>query len=251
VRRSSGFTRWRKVARAVRQTALLAAIVTGPPAWAESRSSMPPDYRPPGTGDVCPAIEEDYEFCSVDTWSGNCPAFVRDARRLGEIYRSELRAHPDWKPDLQNSIWWGCGSAQLGDLRSVLERLDTPQARAALTVEPYRSLSAPPAPAAAPHPHRERDCLGLSTQSERDACGAGNLSHAKAVHERFFAACQQNVAPEMRAQLVDAEASWRKLLPLECTGTGYTRDECLARAYEERTQSIGSMHPECAGGAAD
>ena len=88
--------------------------------------------------------------------------------------------------------------------------------------------------------------LGLETQAERDACGARNLSRAKAYHARAYSACQQRVAPALGGELIDAEASWEKLLPLECTGTGYSRDECLARAYEERAKSIDSLHPECA-----
>jgi len=238
--------RWVTVSLACRQSAVLVLILIAAPAWAEADALVPPDFHPPDVGDLCPAIEEDYEFCSVDIWSGNCPNFVTDARRLGGIYRSELREHPGWEAALRSTIWWGCGSAQLDDIRSALERLGTPQARAVLAEEPYRSLAQPAESAAAPPPHQERDCLGLSTQAERDACGARNLSEAKAEHARLYGACQQKVAPGLSGELIDAEASWEKLLPLECTGIGYSRDECLARAYEERAQSIASLHPECA-----
>jgi arylsulfatase A-like enzyme len=45
--------------------------------------------------------------------------------------------------------------------------------------------------------------------------------------------------PTLVAAAGDADVKG-KLLPLECAGAAYTRDECLARAYEERTQSIAS-----------
>jgi hypothetical protein len=230
-----------------RATWLLMGILLGAQAsGAEPQSSPPPDYRPPDTRELCPALAEDYELCSGDTWSGNCADFVVAASRLGEIYRSELREHPGWSNQLQTTLWWGCGSADLRELRSLLERIDTPQARAVLAEEPYRSLREPRAPAPRPPPHQELDCVAPSTQAERDACAARNLARAEAEHERAFGACRERVAPALRQELVDAEASWKKLLPLECAGAAYTRDECLARAYEERTQSIASMHPECA-----
>lgn len=223
-------------------------IFCASPTTAIPEPQLAPDYRPPDTGDLCPAIEENYELCSDDTWSGNCPGFVTDAGRLGEIYRSELREHPGWGDALRTTIWWGCGSAKLEDLQSLLLRLDSPQARSVLAEEPYQSLGPPRVPArAAPPPNRELDCVAPSTEPERGACAAHNLSQAKAAHARAYANCSQKVAPALSGELVDAEESWVKLLPLECEGDAYTRDDCLARAYQERTQSIASQHPECAG----
>lgn len=215
-------------------------------AWAGPESSPPPDYRPPDTQELCPALAEDYELCSDDQWSGNCADFVAAAGRLGEIYRSELRKHPGWIAGLQDTIWWGCGTAGLAELRALLVRIDTAQARAVLAQEPYRSLGEPRAPAAEPSPPEEQDCLVPSTEAQRDACAARRLARARAEHERFFAACRDRVAPALRQELVDAEKGWEKDLALECAGGGYTRDECLAQAYQERAQSIASMHPECA-----
>lgn len=229
-----------------RQSWLLAVILLGAGASpAAPETSLPPDYQPPNMQGLCPALAEDYELCSDDPWSGNCADFVAAAGRLGEIYRSEVRQHPGWASELEKTLWWGCGSAHLEELRSLLERIDTPRAREVLAEEPYRSLREPRAPAPRPPPHQELDCVAPSSEAERDACAARNLARAKGEHERAFGACRERVAPELRQELVDAEASWKKLLPLECSGAAYTRDECLARAYEERTQSLASMHPEC------
>lgn len=236
------FDRYRNLATGLLAVILLEAGV----AWAEPASSPPPDYRPPQTGELCPALAEDFELCSDDPWSGNCADFVTAAGRLGEIYRSELHEHPSWVSGLQTTIWWGCGSAHLGELGSLLERIDTPQARAVLVEEPYRSLRKPSAPAPRTPAHQELDCAAPSTPAERDACAARNLARAKARHERIYGACRERVAPALRQELVDAETSWEKLLPLECAGDAYTRDECLARAYDERARSLASMHPECA-----
>jgi hypothetical protein len=238
----------RMTTRATRQQAWVVTLLLFG-AWASragSESSLPPDYRPPDTQALCPALAEDFELCSEDTWSGNCADFVVAAGRLGEIYRSELRAHPSWIAGLQDTIWWGCGTAPLAELGSLLERIDTPQARAVLAQEPYRSLgkprSRPPEASAA----EEQDCLAPSTQAQRDACAARRLARARAEHERVFAACRDRVAPALRPELVEAETGWEKDLVLECAGSGYVRDECLAQAYQERAQSIASMHPECA-----
>lgn len=240
-----------------RRTWLLALILLGAQASpAEPRSSPPPDtrapdYRAPDTQGLCPQLAQDYELCTSDPWSGNCAEFVTAAGRLGKIYRSELRAHPGWASDLQTTIWWGCGTAELPELRSLLERIGTPEARAVLAEEPYASLAEPRAPARPPLPPQELDCEAPSTPAERDGCAARNLAQAKAEHERAVATCRKRVAPELRQELVGAEASWEKLLPLECTGTGEMRDECLAQAYEERTRSISSLHPECAAAGPD
>lgn len=228
-----------------RRVWLLALALLGTGASAPE-SSLPPDYRPPDTRGLCPSLEEDYLLCSGDSWSGNCADFVAAAGRLGEIYRSELREHPGWITGLRTTIWWGCGEAHLVDLRSLLERIDTPQARAVLADEPYRSLAKPRPPAPPPAPDQELDCVTPSSQGERNACAARNLAQAKASHERALAACRERVAPALRQELLDAETHWEQLLPLECEGNAQTRDECLAQAYEERRQSLASMHPECA-----
>jgi hypothetical protein len=216
---------------------------------AGSESSLPPDYRPPETQELCPALAEDFELCSDDLWSGNCADFVVAAGRLGEIYRSELRAHPGWIAGLQETIWWGCGTAPFTELRALLERIDTPQARAVLAQEPYRSLGQPRPPSREAAPPEEPDCVVPSTQAERDTCAARRLARAKQEHERFLAACREKVAPGLRQELMQAESGWEKEVGLECAGSGFVRDECLAQAYQERAQSIVSMHPECAPGS--
>jgi hypothetical protein len=230
---------------------LLSGLLLGAQgSWVPDDSSPPPDFRPPDAQGVCPGLVEDYQMCSDDLWSGNCPDLVTAAGRLGEIYRSEVARHPSWIDELRTTVWWGCGEATFQELGALLERIDSPQARAVLAEEPYRSLRLPPKPAPAPPappPTAEPNCEAPSTQAERDACAAVELRRAKAEHDRVFAACQKRVARALHRELTEAEASWEKDLPLECPGTGQVRDECLANAYRERTGSIGSMHPECAG----
>jgi len=230
----------------VARSALLALLVLGTPASAASPPPVPPDFRPPDTGEICPALEEDYELCVADTWSGNCPGFVTDAQRIGEVYRSELSQHPGWVTALQTINWWGCSPAQLGDLRALLVRLDTPEARAVLAQEPYRSLDKATAPAATAPPLERADCVKLETQTEREACAAQNLSRAKTEHASAYGACSRRVAPGLAEELIEAERNWEHLLAVECEGDPYTRDECLAQAYDERAKSIDSLHPECA-----
>jgi hypothetical protein len=44
------------------QICLLAMLLlAAQAAWAAPESSPPPDYRPPGTRELCPALAEDYE----------------------------------------------------------------------------------------------------------------------------------------------------------------------------------------------
>lgn len=227
---------------------LLSAVLLGAQAWVPDDSA--PDFRPPDSRGVCPALAQDYEMCSADLWSGNCADLVTAAGRLGEIYRSELGEHPSWIDELRTTIWWGCGEAHFEELGALLARIDSPQARAVLAEEPYRSLRRPPEPSPAPPappPAAAPDCEAPSTQAERDACAAAELDRARAEHGRVFAACQKRVAPALHQELIDAEKSWERELPLACPGSGQVRDECLANAYRERTQSIDSTHPECAG----
>ncbi len=228
------------------RAAWIALFVLWAPTSAAPSPPVPPDFRPPDTSEICPALEEDYELCVGDTWSGNCPGFVTDARRIGEVYRSELSQHPGWIDALQTINWWGCGPAQLSDLRALLARLDTSEARVVLAQEPYRSLGAAKAPAASAPPLEEADCVTPQTQAEREACAAQNLARAKAEHARVYGACSRTVAPGLADELVEAERNWEQLLALECAGDAYTRDECLAQAYDERAKSIESLHPECA-----
>jgi len=228
----------------IARRALLALLALATSASAAS-PPIPPDFRPPDTGEICPALAEDYELCVADTWSGNCPGFVTDARRIGEVYRSELSQHPGWIDALQTVNWWGCGPAKLSDLRALLARLDTPEASAVLAQEPYRSLGERKAPAASAPPLEEADCVTPKTQAERGACAAQNLARAKAEHARVYGACSRMVAPGLADELVEAERNWEHLLALECEGDTYTRDECLAQAYDGRAKSIESLHPEC------
>jgi hypothetical protein len=229
---------------------LLAAILLAPRSSpAQEGSSPPPDYRAPETGDLCPRLAEDFELCAGDLLSGNCADFVGAAGRLGAIYRSELSRHPGWVTPLRTTVWWGCGSASLAEMGSLLGRIDTPEARAVLAEEPYRSLreeaAAARTPARMPPQPQEPDCLAPATPAERDACAAAELARSKAAHESAFAACRSKVIPALASELMEAEKAWQVTLSGECPGAAYTRDLCLAQAYRERTESIAAMHPEC------
>jgi hypothetical protein len=225
----------------------LGPIAAGP-AWADP-AAPPPDYRAPSAAGLCPALVDDYELCAGDLWSGDCADFVAHAARLGESYRAEVRAHPDWADELRSTIWWGCGSADLAQLRALLERIGSPQARAVMAAEPYRSLVRTEVPAAA-EPDAAAppgaDCEAPASEAERAACAARALAAAKAHYQQFFGACREQVGPDQRPELLDGERSWEGMLSLECAGTGSTRDSCLARAYQERARSLSEMHPECA-----
>lgn len=217
---------------------------------AQEASSPAPDFRAPDTGDLCPGLAEDFELCAGDLLSDDCADFVAAADRLGGIYRAELGRHPGWVTPLRTTNWWGCGSASLTELGELLERIGSPQARATLAQEPYRSLPDEAAPARAPAPMppaaEEPDCLSPATAADRDACAAFELAQARAEHESAFAACRQKVIPDLASELVDAEKAWQATLAGECPGEAtYTRDTCLAQAYRQRTGSIAAMHPEC------
>lgn len=214
---------------------------------ADSEASIPPDYQPPGAQQLCGALTLDYELCDDDPQSGNCAGFVDAADRLGEIYRSELRAHPGWITDLRTTLWWGCGNANLEELRSLLARVDSAQAGAVLAQEPYRSLAPAPAaaPVARPAAPEEPDCITGATPEARSACAARALAEAKAAHAAAYDACRQRVGPAFRETLASGEQSFERMLPLECTGVDFTRDECLANAYRERTRTMLSTHREC------
>jgi hypothetical protein len=49
--------------------------------------SVAPSASPPSTPqDICPAIDEGFQLCASDLWSGNCAQFVAAAGRLAELY---------------------------------------------------------------------------------------------------------------------------------------------------------------------
>ena len=214
----------------------------------------------PASGDVCPALADDYSFCSDDPWSANCEGFVAAAERLAALYRSELEGHPGWEASLKATVWWGCGSAHLSDLAALLGRIDTPRARALLQSEPYEGVSresAGGAPSSAP-PTAATDCNAPETAAARWKCADHELAAANAAHERIFEECKERVAPGLRSQLLGAEASWKRNRQTECAvevaayrdtdedARAFVRARCLARTTRRRTQALLNTHPECA-----
>lgn len=225
-------------------------LASGAALVASAASAQPP----PSSSQVCPAIDEDYELCSGDPMSGNCPGFVAAAAALAELYASQLAEHPDWKESLDTTIWWGCGSANLAAIKTALAGVGTPRARALLESEPYRSVSQPRAPAFEPAGPTVVDCVNLAP-SERDACAARELAAAQAEYARTLQHCQQVVAPGLRSDFIAAERAWNASKGIECEGAGdasqdpsvegYARSTCAAQSTRQRTRSMLAAHPEC------
>ena len=186
--------------------------------------------------------------------------FVAAAERLAALYRSELEGHPGWEASLKATVWWGCGSAHLSDIAALLERIDTPRARALLQSEPYEGVSreaAGAAPSSAP-PTAATDCNAPETAAARSECAGRELAAANAAHERVFEECKERVAPGLRPQLLGAESSWKRNRQTECAvevaaypdkdedARAFVRARCLARTTRRRTQALLNTHPECA-----
>jgi hypothetical protein len=202
---------------------------------------------------VCPGIEEDGLLCSDDLMSGNCQDFVTRAAQLGALYRTELQELPESRTSLLTVNWWGCGPNSLGDVKALLLRIGTPRALAVLKDEPYASLAGPlPPPLAEP----QLQCDELSNPSERSACMATRLEAAQASHQRALETCQKRVAPGLRDDLAQGEASFKALLPVRCDAQAagvsdqdsktFVRSRCLVQALEDNTRGMLAAHPECA-----
>lgn len=207
--------------------------------------------------DVCPAIDEDYRLCSQDLMSGNCSAFVRDAEALARLYRFRLKQDPRQARLLRTTIWWNCGSANLFQIEALLGEIGSPEARAVLQSEPFRSLTmagagapgpsfdaqnAGDAQAAGPQPAAEVDCDALETDAEQSACQARELQALETRHRRAFEVCKQSLPPDQRSALVAQEQAWRSELEGECTDP-----PCLSAGIRQRDQAIQRAFPRCGG----
>jgi hypothetical protein len=110
--------------------------------------SSPLDYGPPNSEGLCsgsPTTKTSAPTtCGAATARTLSPLRAAPAGSIAPM----LRAHPDWSTALQSSVWWGCGSPDLGEIRSLRQRIDTHAAHASLAEEPYRNLGAPGTPAA-------------------------------------------------------------------------------------------------------
>lgn len=212
---------------------------------------------PPSTSIVCPAIDEDGMLCSADFMSGNCDDFVAVADRLGALYRSELKKLPGSEGSLKTTIWWGCGSGNLQNIKTLLTQIGTAHALAVLHTEPYRSLPAVPPPGPPPSPSAAPPrCEDLTHPIERNLCIGAQLQSARTDHERAFERCKDLVIPDLRDDLLAAESSFRALLPGRCDAQAdgsdekslqtFVRSRCLVEALADDTRGMLAAHPECA-----
>jgi hypothetical protein len=233
-------------------TAAAALLASALPAAAQDK--LPP---PPPRSEVCPAIDEYGQLCTHDRWSRDCEAFVDVADRLGALYRSEYTKLPESGDSLLTTIWWGCGSATLSDIRRLLQQIGSKHALAVLKTEPYKSLpSAKPMSGPAPPPATGPVCENLTSAAEMSACESTKQKAAQAAHRRAFEACQGVVVADLRDTLIGAESSWEAMLPELCDASGegyddpdraaYMRSRCMLESTVERTQAMFAAHPECA-----
>jgi len=197
---------------------------------------------PPPTSAVCPAIEEDFDLCSDDLLSGNCRDFVEAARALGRLYRFNAQREPDRENELRTTVWWECGTRNLGEIAALLARVGSPEARSVLQSEPYRSLSEPgftavpsPGPPAPPV-----ECDALTSDSDRDACEARELAALKKRHEQLFEACRNLLPGSLQDELAGQERAWRMRLEAECDDP-----ECLSSSIRHRDDEIQQAFPQC------
>jgi len=238
-----------KTRRSVLVAALLAAALP-----AAAQDQLPP---PPPRKEVCPAIDEYGQLCARDRWSRDCSAFVDVADRLGALYRSEYQKLPESGDSLLTTIWWGCGSATLPDIKRLLQQIGSKRALAVLATEPYKSLpTAKPMSAPAPPPAAGPVCENLTSAAEMSACESTKLRSAQSAHRQAFDACRQVVDADLRGTLVGSESSWEEMLPSLCEASGegyddpdraaYMRSRCMFESTIERTQAMFAAHPECA-----
>jgi len=221
---------------------------------ARAQDQLPP---PPPRSEVCPAIDEYGNLCKRDRWSRDCGAFVAVADRLGALYRSEYAKLPESGDSLLTTIWWGCGSATLSDIKRLLQQIGSKQALAVLKTEPYKSLpNAQPMSGPAPQPSYGPICENLTSAAEMSACESTRLRSARTAHRKAFESCNAVVDAGLREPLIGAEASWEAMLPELCGASGegyddadraaYMRSRCMVESTEERTHAMYAAHPECA-----
>ncbi len=242
--------------RLLAPTLLLTALVLQDESPA-SEAAAPPGPGAPSPQGVCPAIDEDFVLCSSDPWSGNCAQFVAAAGRLAQLYQIQVDDTPERTPLFLSTNWWGCGEATLGDMKGLLLRIGTPEARALLAQTPFSRLPAPtpevapspPAPGVAP------DCEGAPTPDARDACAASELASARVAYRRTLEACKVEIAAPLRSTLEGSEQAWEQGLPAQCDAAAleydqprlraFARSQCLSRAMRERARGMLAAHPEC------
>jgi len=230
-------------------------LIAGPPAAAQDE---PP---PPPSSSVCPSVEDDGLLCTSDSlgMSGNCGSFVVAADRLGGLYRAELQKLPDSKEALLSTSWWGCGPSNLYDVKRLLVRLGSAPALAVLKTEPYRSLPEVPPPPPPPSPTGPFTCIDLQDPVERNLCAGAQLQSARAYHQAAFAQCKASVAGPLLDDLLNSESDFENQRRVLCDADtseaaegaklrAFDRARCLVQAYQERTQAMLALHPECAPG---
>jgi hypothetical protein len=219
---------------------------------AAAQDQLPP---PPASSAVCPAIDEYGRLCTQDRWSRDCGAFVEVADKLGALYRSERDKLPNSGDALLTTVWWGCGTATLSDVKRLLQKIGSKRALAVLKTEPYKILpNARPLPAA-PAPANVPSCDDLTEPAQMRACETTKLDTAQAAHRRAFAYCKSVVIADLREPLLSAESSWEEMLPELCEASGegyddpdraaYMRERCMAESNVERTRAMFAAHPEC------
>lgn len=233
----------------------LAALVTSSTALAAESETAPAGAGP--AQDVCPAIDEDFALCSSDSWSGNCAQFVAAAGRLAQLYQIQVAEDPQRASMLLSTNWWGCGEASLTQIRELLLRIGTPEARAVLQQEPFSRLARQgseqgPRPSAPPP---EVDCENEPTPDAQDACAARELASAEHAYRRVFEACTARVAEPLRSSFQEDEQAWQQELPTQCDAAAFeygeprlqafARSQCRASALRERTRGMLAAHPEC------
>jgi len=203
---------------------------------------------PLAPGAICPAIEESYDLCSDDPWSGNCADFVSAAAALSRLYLFNVEREPDKAEHFKTSIWWGCGSKHFPELKALLVRIDSPKARAVLQSQPYRSVASPsPAERAASKPQPPAPASGcetLESWSEQSACASRELAAAQAAHRHIFDTCKARLVDPLRSQLVSQERAWKATLVAECEPDDA---RCLAEANRQRDAGIKTDYPQCGG----
>jgi hypothetical protein len=206
-----------------------------------SAAQAPFVNEPPPPGAVCPAIAEDYDLCSNDPFGGNCQDFVSAAGALGRLYLFNVEREPGRAAHFQTSVWWQCGSRNLSEIRALLARIDSPQARAVIGSEPYRSLPERPDPSRARHRSPgPTGCTLEQTDSGRSACEARELAALEAEHRSAFEACKKLLPEVLRSELVAQERSWRTDLEVECADPA-----CLSEAIRRRDDTMRQAFPQC------
>jgi hypothetical protein len=95
----------------------------GTPAVAQEAQREPVVAKAPPSTDVCPAIGDDHALCLLDPKSGSCQDFVVAAEALRLLYPYKIQHDLLQPADVQNTVWWGCGSKKLWEFADLLQRI--------------------------------------------------------------------------------------------------------------------------------